>query len=481
MSDSLAVPKSSKSKKKNEYHAIQSEEEQSLISSNNSSADKKDSRNRHRSPKKKRRRRSSSKHGKDGDESDKSSRSLWLLLTNASFIFFVINCLVPFVIALWCYMLWPDISSPFILSGIIGITVTVYAFRSFKQLMGITAGVNAYAAKNARFKAAHKEVQTHVAKVTAANHELKETENRLRASMNVNRENLTQFRQVQGYMKQLDVKDFKPFVDKAQWVSRRWREQLLDSERRMLHVIFDRFEMAHDGNGRSGMSEQEFNELVTFVPTVYQERFARLGTFEKLSNNKGILEYADFEVVLDVFVEMVVDNVDIEMQVVHEASHLQPADISRSLISASEYSACSDDSEDSGGVKNYLARLLKWKSQRRNRDPSVNIKVVVSAHNTPVGLVSPILGDFYEDMFGAIDMERLFHDGSNKSTANNSMMTLQVQRTRPLLNLSENPENIVQDLSVSTIDNMNINDVEEASFTDREMDNFMKKTMQKNV
>eukprot|EP00483_Globobulimina_turgida_P009323 UN09342 len=67
------------------------------------------------------------------------------------------------------------------------------------------------------------------------------------------------------------------------------------------------------------MTKVEFAKFAECLPEQYQKRFARLGTFDNLSNHKNILEYADFEVVLDVFAEMIVDDVDIDLEIVKDS------------------------------------------------------------------------------------------------------------------------------------------------------------------
>merc|ERR1712228_1111254 len=101
----------------------------------------------------------------------------------------------------------------------------------------------------------------------------------------------------------------------------------------------------------------DFQIFAQNLPNSYKERFARLGTFHKLSNNKGVLEYADFELALDVFAEMVVDEVDIDINIIKKA---KPNAINMSEIEMKHES--SDDSFDDG--MDSLTRLETWRKTK---------------------------------------------------------------------------------------------------------------------
>ena len=64
------------------------------------------------------------------------------------------------------------------------------------------------------------------------------------------------------------------------------------------------------------MTKDEFEMFSAQLPRSYQERFARMGTFEKLSAGKNVILYEDFELALDIFAEMQANDCDIDFQVV---------------------------------------------------------------------------------------------------------------------------------------------------------------------
>eukprot|EP01084_Bolivina_argentea_P315568 546752_1 len=118
------------------------------------------------------------------------------------------------------------------------------------------------------------------------------------------------------------------------------------------------------------MTKSEFEQFAARLPEQYQKRFVRLGTFAKLSNNKGVIEYADFEMILDVFAEMVVDNVDIDFELV-KTSNPNALDINRAY-NISKQNSFSDYGSDYGSDADdektgFLRSLSVWKKGRKAR------------------------------------------------------------------------------------------------------------------
>ena len=123
---------------------------------------------------------------------------------------------------------------------------------------------------------------------------------------------------------------------------------------------------------QEGMTEKEFNKFAACLPQAYQKRFEKLGTFDKLSNNKGILDYADFEMTLDVFAEMIVDDVDIEVEIVKDKADgtnqvlASPVSIAPDDSFMSDYGDDDSESDDNGGG-GFLEKLNTWRTGRKQQ------------------------------------------------------------------------------------------------------------------
>ena len=111
------------------------------------------------------------------------------------------------------------------------------------------------------------------------------------------------------------------------------------------------------------MNAGEFKRFSDHLPNSYKQRFSRLGTFDKLSNHKGLLEYEDFELVLDVFAEMVVDDEDIEFSInkVSRTNSTSSKDSSFPVFFADQ------EQHDSSHGLNDLSQLTRFESWRRHK------------------------------------------------------------------------------------------------------------------
>merc|ERR1712083_815602 len=83
----------------------------------------------------------------------------------------------------------------------------------------------------------------------------------------------------------------------------RWAEELKRRERKVLSVIFDRVEM---GDDEEGLSFEEFQEFKGHLPITYQLRMAKLGTWLEIAGDDGVLQFDEFQELMDNFVDQVV-------------------------------------------------------------------------------------------------------------------------------------------------------------------------------
>ena len=120
--------------------------------------------------------------------------------------------------------------------------------------------------------------------------------------------------------------------------------------------------MTHDG--KEGMKQHDFKQFALSLPNGYQERFARLGIFDKLSNHKGILEYADFALALDLFAEMEVDSIDVEMEIVKDDTPKPQILLSASQSVEERDSSSTEESELSDDVDGLFAKLNGERPER---------------------------------------------------------------------------------------------------------------------
>lgn len=170
----------------------------------------------------------------------RQKQSIWKLITNWNFLFFMINIFTPILIFVWWFVFKPSLQVPYIVTGALGILISVTGFRHFNQLMSITKEANSFAKNNKKMQKQQRLIEKEVDSIHEANVDLKNAESKLRAANKRNQQNLANFETVQQFMQKVDVEDFKTVIERAREIGNKWHDELLRQERDMLHLIFDR-------------------------------------------------------------------------------------------------------------------------------------------------------------------------------------------------------------------------------------------------
>merc|ERR1712228_105037 len=202
----------------------------------------------------------------------------------------------------------------------------------------------------------------------------------------------------------------------------------------------------------------DFQIFAQNLPNSYKERFARLGTFHKLSNNKGVLEYADFELALDVFAEMVVDEVDIDINIIKKT---KPNAINMSEIEMKQES--SDDSFDDG--MDALTRLETWRKTKKHKNENVDRQLVV-------GNRTPTSRGHRSSIFGGIDLSFIGNDENNDYTVNGMLSPLSAEKYQ------KNKRHIKR---VSALHRVRVSKIDDFDLCEDDINNYMKQAIENQV
>merc|ERR1719336_491771 len=60
------------------------------------------------------------------------------------------------------------------------------------------------------------------------------------------------------------------------------------------------------GDDEEGLSFEEFQEFKSHLPMAYQLRMAKLGTWQQIAGDDGVLQFDEFQELMDNFVDQVV-------------------------------------------------------------------------------------------------------------------------------------------------------------------------------
>jgi len=313
------------------------------------------------------------KRGDDDGKKDKKKEVtfctwLWQKPWNKlPFMYMLIGIVAVPGLAVFHFM---DADTSFIICGGY-IVLNIFAMRYFYTLIGLKAQVDTFGNLNQRFSSEHGKISHEVDKFQRANESLKDSQNRIRQANLKNRENLNQFAQLQETMKAMNlhtIDELKGITNKANRIGDKWQEQLIEHERDMLHTVFDRYEEA---SGKSGMTIKEFEEFSKQLPESYQKRFARLGTFEKISHDGKHLNFSDFDAALDLFAEM--DALDCDIVFTIEKTNNKP--LPNTILDKEVSGISTLEVEEDEEIPD-IGMMKRWKTRRKKYD-NVKRKIVV--------------------------------------------------------------------------------------------------------
>mmetsp|Transcript_56727 Transcript_56727/g.90352 ORF Transcript_56727/g.90352 Transcript_56727/m.90352 type:complete len:452 (-) Transcript_56727:930-2285(-) len=233
-------------------------------------------------------------------------------LAQLPLLYFLLGIAISIANGVFYFM---DQDTAFIVAGILGAAICIYAVKHFHTLIGLKQQIDSFGALNMKFIREQRAVSREVDRVTAAVHTLRDTRNRIQASTEQNRQNLEAFQELQDHMQaygKQSLDELGTLQLKSKQIAKKWHDQLFQHQSNLLHTVFDRMERQ---GSRMGMTQEEFNEFELQLPGTYRERFDRLGTFHQLSKNDSLIDYSDFREVLDLFAEMATDDVDIDFKI----------------------------------------------------------------------------------------------------------------------------------------------------------------------
>lgn len=134
-----------------------------------------------------------------------------------------------------------------------------------------------------------------------------DTRERIRDAIEKQEVNLTKFRMLNENIQATGKEtvgllgDLNQMADKMET---KWKEQLIQKERKILNLCFDRFEF-HGGN--DGITNKQFLQFKHTLPLRYQERLTRLGHWGQIAGDDGVMQVDEFRKVLDNFTEAEVE------------------------------------------------------------------------------------------------------------------------------------------------------------------------------
>mmetsp|Transcript_23632 Transcript_23632/g.20693 ORF Transcript_23632/g.20693 Transcript_23632/m.20693 type:complete len:154 (-) Transcript_23632:48-509(-) len=120
------------------------------------------------------------------------------------------------------------------------------------------------------------------------------------------------------------IKGMSSAYNTAIAIRKKWREEFLANEREMLQAVYNRYERKHTNKSNLGMTASDFEQFQELLPRRYKTRFARMGTFHNLAVDSSMIDYQEFANALDVFAQMEVDQMDLEVNITPRHQRKKP-------------------------------------------------------------------------------------------------------------------------------------------------------------
>jgi len=241
----------------------------------------------------------------------------WILYkpwTKRPVFYFLIIIVATIANAIFYFM---DHDTAYIICGVVGISICVYGMRHFGKLMLLKTHIDSFGSLNVKFRREQFKLNREVDSIEAANRNLRDTHHRLVEATKRNRENLAVFRELEVNMSRLgkeSIAGLSELQQKCKNMEKKWHDELYNHQRNLVHAVFERLEQQGMEQGQ-GITRRQFEQFQQELPDEYKARFARLGTFDAMSEGKEVIDAEDFKKALDVFAEMAADDVDIEFEV----------------------------------------------------------------------------------------------------------------------------------------------------------------------
>jgi len=231
----------------------------------------------------------------------KSLKDLWIWfikdpLSRWPLVFFLITFVL---VLLWLIIYLASGNGGYVIAGVAGCITALFGWHQFRLLMALKEQVEVTAKLNSQFKNENMAVLKEVNSLQNATSQLTTTEGTLRQSTEKQKANLHNLNQLNENLSQMGGANndaFKKIHEMSKSVVSKWKDQLQIHERDMLISVYEQHEMK---DNQSGLQEDEYNQFLAALPTKYQERLKKLGTFKQLAGNDNVLDYEEFKGYLD--------------------------------------------------------------------------------------------------------------------------------------------------------------------------------------
>lgn len=241
--------------------------------------------------------------------------------SKANFLYFFIALFVPPVLAIYIFIGDEEsFSNGYIISGIFGISTSLYGLNHFRLLFKLKHEVDAYTTKNELFKTERIQIKNQIDKLSSCNSILKNKRDSIHQS-NLKMNNMIRDLDAMedrlralGKQTKGNLKGIGKRTNKAR---NKYYDIAVCQQKTLLSKLFQRLERR--GTNEKGLDRDDYKIFCGLLPKEYQDRFERLGGFEAWceisGNKKDYIDKEDFTKGLEIYAQMHVENSDIAFKI----------------------------------------------------------------------------------------------------------------------------------------------------------------------
>merc|ERR1712154_566222 len=189
-----------------------------------------------------------------------------------------------------------------ILSGLCAFILACYGANHFRILLGLKEQVDRFSKNNAAMKQENAALKMEVNKLSKAQEELGATADRLNQTTKSYQENISKFKALDEKLGKLaddNIAGLEKLQEMSKTVQDSIQKELVQHERDILMRVQETMEF---GDDTEGLTEDEYNRFIDYLPVTFQQRFEKMGqSFSDIAGKDGILDMDEFTKICDEF------------------------------------------------------------------------------------------------------------------------------------------------------------------------------------
>jgi len=188
-----------------------------------------------------------------------------------------------------------------ILSGLVGIGLGLFAAQHFRTLLGLKEQLGKFAKNNREMRRQNAFLSQTVSKLNKKQEELAAVNADLMETSNQYKANIKKFEEIDQKLKTLgddNIAGLENLREMSDKVLGSLKKEMIGHQRDILRTTYEAMEY---GDDQEGMNKEEYERYLNALPQEYRDRVKKLGSFEDIAGDDGVLDLDEFTKMADNF------------------------------------------------------------------------------------------------------------------------------------------------------------------------------------